>query len=348
MPKVLYFTELDINNKSGGSAAAKRDYNILKESFDTEFLDIHINENKSKLKKLFDLITSDNKILFSLAESKRIKKIIKDSDAEVLVLESSLLGNYAKYAKKSGKKVITYFQNCEYKLFKACRSRLWYKAVKNIEAEVIKYSDTILVLNDRDYNDLKEIYGVDKSKVDFYPVSMNDKFVLNYNYNDEQYGLFLGSWFRPNVEAVDYIVNEIQDKINVKIKIVGKGFEQYKTDAKNVEVVGTVDDLSSYILNASFMIFPVFDGSGMKVKTCESMMYGKTIIGTNEAFMGYIMDKDHMICCNTKDEFVTTINDLDYQANKKYNPEVRNIWLENYSYDVVKTKLIDSVNKLIK
>lgn len=348
MPKVLYFTELDINNKSGGSFAAKRDYKILKESFDVEFLDIHINENKSKIKKLIDLFTSDNRILFSLSESRRIKKIIKNSDAEVLVLESSLLGNYAKYAKKCGKKVITYFQNCEYKLFKACRSKFWYSAVKHIEGLAVEHSDIILALNDRDSNDIKEIYNADMKKIDYYPVSMDDKFISDYKYNEEKYGLFLGSWFKPNVEAVDYIVNEIQNKINIKIKIVGKGFEQYKTDAKNVEVVGTVDDLSSYILNASFMIFPVFDGSGMKVKTCESMMYGKTIIGTKEAFMGYKKADKHMICCDTKEEFVSAINNFDYDVNQKFNKEVRDIWLNNYSYDVVKTKLIESVNKLLK
>ena len=31
-------------------------------------------------------------------------------------------------------------------------------------------------------------------------------------------------------------------------------------------------------------------GSGMKVKTCEALMYGKNILGTDEAFEGYELD----------------------------------------------------------
>ena len=38
------------------------------------------------------------------------------------------------------------------------------------------------------------------------------------------------------------------------------------------------------------MLFPIFEGSGMKLKTCEALMFGKNIIGTPEAFAGYDID----------------------------------------------------------
>ncbi len=36
-----------------------------------------------------------------------------------------------------------------------------------------------------------------------------------------------------------------------------------------------------------YIISPIFVGGGMKVKTCEALMYGKNIIGTSESFEGY-------------------------------------------------------------
>jgi len=37
------------------------------------------------------------------------------------------------------------------------------------------------------------------------------------------------------------------------------------------------------------VILPIISGSGMKTKTAEALMYGKSIIGIKEAFEGYKM-----------------------------------------------------------
>ena len=42
-----------------------------------------------------------------------------------------------------------------------------------------------------------------------------------------------------------------------------------------VEVVGSVDDLGIWYVNSFFTIAPIFDGSGMKTKVAESLMFGK-------------------------------------------------------------------------
>ena len=74
--------------------------------------------------------------------------------------------------------------------------------------------------------------------------------------------------------------------VNAEILIIGKGFETLKNDLEcdNVKVIGTVEDVSEYFYRADFVIAPIFEGSGMKLKTAEALMYGKTIFGTTEAF----------------------------------------------------------------
>lgn len=87
--------------------------------------------------------------------------------------------------------------------------------------------------------------------------------------------------------------------------IIGKGFRTLKNDLEcdNVKVIGTVEDVSEYFYRADFVIAPIFEGSGMKLKTAEALMYGKTIFGTTEAFSGYALDFDRVGgLCNTARE----------------------------------------------
>ena len=73
-------------------------------------------------------------------------------------------------------------------------------------------------------------------------------------------------------------------------------------------------------------------GSGMKVKTCESLMYGKNIIGTKETFEGYNLDTDKVGgLCNTPKEFIDRINYFIHHPVTRYNPYAREVFLRNNS-----------------
>ena len=340
--KILYISELSPQLKNGGSYAAKRDLSILKQHFDVEETGVFTKEN-SNIQKVKNLLFSKCPILFSTKEVKAIENKIKTSDCDVVFLCSSLLGYFAKYAKKCNKKVITYFQNCEYQLFKSCRSKFWYNKVFKQEKLALEYSDLNLILNDRDLNELKKVYNYNKDNYKFYPITMEDKLRSDIEINDEKYGLFLGSWFRPNEIAVKYIIDNIADHINYKIKVIGYQFEKFDYKKhENVEIIGTVDDMAEYIQNASFMILPVFDGGGMKVKTCEAIMFGKHIIASTESLEGYKLC-DHIDVCNTEQEYIDAINNGNFN---KFNEDVRMLWKVNYSLEAAKKLLISVINSL--
>lgn len=342
MKKVLFVSEISPEVKSGGSMAARRDLAFLKEKYDVIETSIYTKE-RTKIKKIINLFFSKCPILYSRSETKKIIKIMKNTDAEIVFFESSLMGFFAKKAKQFGLKTVTFFQNCEYILFNTARKKIWLNKVYKQEKLALENSDRILLLNERDLKDLQGTYGVVKKNYSFYPVSIEDKFNPSFNYTDEIYGLFIGSWFRPNENAVKYIIDNIADYINVKIKVIGYKFENFTyKDNKNVEIIGTVDDTAKYVQDASFVIFPIFDGSGMKVKTCESMMFGKSIIASSEALVGYITNGNINRCADKLD-FINTINSGQF---KKYNPSVRKIWEENYSYDCVKKILYNTIESV--
>lgn len=92
------------------------------------------------------------------------------------------------------------------------------------------------------------------------------------------------------------------------------------------------------------MVLPIFKGSGMKVKTCESLMYGKNIIATDEALEGYELDYSRMGGkCNTAQEFIDTIKSFTDSPRPRFNAYSRNTFLEKYSAD----KVVDSFSDIL-
>lgn len=72
--------------------------------------------------------------------------------------------------------------------------------------------------------------------------------------------------------------------------IVGQGMEALRGEfgaSPNISIVGAVDDLAHCYAGACCVVAPIFEGSGMKTKVAEALMFGKRIIGTSEAFSGY-------------------------------------------------------------
>ena len=129
----------------------------------------------------------------------------------------------------------------------------------------------------------------------------------------------------------------------LKILVVGKGFENWKSNLErngNVEVIGGVDSVVPWYLGASFVVAPIFDGSGMKTKVAEALMFGKRIVGTPEAFTGY---EEHLaeigVVCRTSDEFIAAMRDEIVLGAPDQPERLRRIFLENYSLEAARQRL---------
>ena len=73
---------------------------------------------------------------------------------------------------------------------------------------------------------------------------------------------------------------------------------------KKIEIHGFVEDLYTFYAKADCVIAPIFEGSGMKTKTTEALMWGKFIIGTKEAFCGFDITDDIGVCCENSEDFI--------------------------------------------
>lgn len=343
------------NILEGGEQGSQKNYNVLSKLVGEDSITTYYIHDENKKKSVVDYAKGALYFPFNYyfgLTPVRVKEIVQMAQTyDVVFVDRSVFGIVAKKLKQSGYKgrIISFFHNVEVPYFEA---KLGNKPGKSILLRCInandryacQYSDKTIALNPRDDNELFTRYG---KKADvLIPVAFKDK------YQREQYSsemtrpqplcLFLGAYFPPNNEGILWFVQNVLPYVNVKMKVVGKGMSRLKEEEqvlKDIEVISDAPDLLPYFEEADIMILPIFKGSGMKVKTCESLMYGKNIIATDEAFVGYEVDYDKVGGkCNTVDEFIACIKDFENNPRPRFNAYSRQMFLENYSEEVVVEK----------
>ena len=359
MTKKLLFIQYKINDgiAEGGTALTQTNLNIIKDIFGTDQIDeyaIHdFSKKKNVVDKLKGIFSFFKKRFYGITSQKLDELHTLSQNYDVIFIDRSIFGIIAKHLKKSGYsgQVITFFHNFEPVYFNDKISSLnpfkfiIISCVRKNECWACQYSDFIIALNQRDNYLIQNHYN--RSADILIPISFKDK----YNPSEIQKQrffenppicLFFGANFLANTEGLLWFIKEVLPFVNIRLQIIGKGMEKIKSSLPNdskIELYGTVPDLKEFLENADIMILPIFKGSGMKVKTCEAMMYGKYIIGSTETFTGYDVDFDKIgALANTKEEYIQAIERFSAGVFKKYNPYSREFFLQNHSSDAVKGK----------
>ena len=74
-------------------------------------------------------------------------------------------------------------------------------------------------------------------------------------------------------------------------------------------------------------------------------MFGKTILGSDEAFCGYEGLNNYL--CNTAEEFIKRITDFKQNGVEKFNKEIRAIYLDKYSETAVLDTMKEAISKYV-
>lgn len=280
---------------------------------------------------------------------KRVREIaLKAEEYDYVFVGRSVFGILAKKLKANGYKgrIISFFHNVEVLYFNAkLEHKPWRFVISRCADKndrwTCQYSDRIVALNSRDAEIINKMYG--RMADAMVPVTFRDCYQKaeypQQNTSAKPVCLFLGSYFEPNCEGIEWFSKNVFPHVGITMKIVGKGMGRIRDNyyvPENVEIVGDAPDLLPYFEEADIMVLPIFKGSGMKVKTCESLMYGKNIIGTDEAFEGYALDYGKAGGkCNTAQEFISAIQSFINNPRPRFNQYCRNVFLEKYSEDSV-------------
>lgn len=301
------------------------------------------------------------KFIFGVSKSmlNEIDRLLINSKITHVFISQSLYGRAVGHIKRQHPKIqiITFCHNIEidyaksYLKISGIKALPFYLAVRQWEKIAILNSSQIITLNKRDAQRLKEVYG--REATCQLPTSFDDKFdiekaeyiIRNREIEKIDY-LFVGVAFFPNIEGIQWFINNVIPKLPGHLYIIGKGMDKvvFKNLTDHVHILGFVEDLSEYYYRAKMVVSPIFSGAGMKTKTAEALMYGKIVIGTTEAFEGYDIDDRCMKLANTQEQFVNRINDVSNNICEGINSYARSAFLKNHE-----TKsLVSRLSNIIK
>jgi hypothetical protein len=279
---------------------------------------------------------------------------------DAVFLDNSIFGILAKKIRQKYKniKIISFFHNIESYHIRASHqytNNFLEKIIRKFivfknEFWMCKYSDAIIALTLRDAKLIEELYN--KKVTAIIPISFPNK-RIDFSKGKKSsipVALFLGTTFFGNIHGIKWFIEKVLPFVNINLKVVGKGMDKINLPKnERLEVFGYVENLDECMQKADFMVYPIFIGGGMKVKTCEALMYGKNIIGTGEAFMGYDVDFEKVGAkCETEEEFINAINDFSYKFTNKFNGYSRKIFLEKYTDEIVFEQFAKVFRKILE
>lgn len=353
MKKALFIYRKFPHN-TGGGIVTDSYYKVLANVFKNNLLLFELLPYEGNWQKFIGYLRGNpsrqsNKMCYDIFD------LICKNNIDVVFVNASLYGKIISflYKRKPMLRIVVFYHNIETSFVRSVLKRqyrlshlLAYIATYLSELKVTTLSSFIIGLNERDSECLYSLFG---RKMDLIlPVSIEDKFDETKSIVDSygnSIGLFVGSDFFANYYGIKWFIENVSPYISATIKVVGRGLEKYRENFaayKNVQIIGTVDSLSDYYYEADFVISPIFDGSGMKTKTAEALMYGKTIIGTSESFEGYKYNKNIGFVCNDSESFISVIN---LNVFMKYNKFSRELFTTYYSFRNLENKIECLVNE---
>jgi glycosyltransferase involved in cell wall biosynthesis len=343
---VLYFGKVIVSGQGGRELLCKLNHDALRTICGNNMLVFELPVNSFRgVSAYLNVFRGHIDGLNDLSIEAALKKIHAWHINTVFV-DGSNLGGFVAVLKQRMPQVeiVTFFHNVEARFFwgslrllKTMHALGVLVANTLAERKAVKYSNKIVCLSERDSRLLKCLYG--RGATQIAPMVLEDKcppeFLQSELQAPERFALFVGGTFYANRQGISWFVREVVPHIDIPLFIVGRGFDALRSDLEipgKVTVVGAVDSLADWYRRAQFVVAPIFDGSGMKTKVAEALMYGKKIIATPEAFSGYddIAAKTGWLC-ETADEFITSISLANSQIKQSFDPALGKIYEQHYA-----------------
>ena len=270
------------------------------------------------------LITS---LIYKDFIKKTVKNVKKVWYPDLVILDWTQVNLWAKIVKKSlpKSKIISFEQDVSFLRInrKYPTKKKVQETFKSEEIKALEFADLVIVSNQKDKSAL--LPYINESKIRVIHPYYHAYGKLNQDFDKRNGILFFGAMGRlENIEAVEYFLNEVfpflKNKFQIKFYCVGGGITEElknKYKAENIEFTGYISDPSEYFDRSFCMIAPLLHGAGIKVKVLEGMASGLPVVTNDVGIEGIpALDKYHYMHCNSKEEYINTIDEL-FENKKK-------------------------------
>jgi glycosyltransferase involved in cell wall biosynthesis len=352
LPRCLFVSQRVATGVSGARVGSDRNLFFCQDAFGKENTTLYkiqkgrISHLARKLLQFFGYVDG-----MLPRDVKAIVEEARSGKYDLVFFDSSYFGLAVKaVAKKApGQKIVVFYHDIIVDWWRstkngpAYRQLFWSLVYRRVERLSTVFANERIFLTERDRETLRKEYGAEGGPI--IPVTLVDRFdegrrtrAAAVRKAEDRILLFVGVDYKPNTDGIAWFLANVLPYIKSRVKIVGLDLENYRSTwtSPRVEVVGTVDDVDEYYYGADAVVIPLFSGGGMKIKTAESLMFGKTVFGTPEGFVGYELPFGRVgAVCGTAEDFIAAIRAWESDASAtNYNEASRAAFLQGYSYEV--------------
>ncbi|MEA2415483.1 MAG: polysaccharide biosynthesis protein PslH [Thermoanaerobaculia bacterium] len=235
-----------------------------------------------------------------------LRKTLRRFAPDVVQIESPFLLPYVDVVRsESSARVVLRSLNVEFRIWEGLarieRNPLRRFALRRIASSLREYEvrqlnvpDAIVAISNDDAADFRRLGGtrpihvvpcgvtVAETKSDA-PIANNVGFIGSLD-------------FRPNQEAVEWIVEELWPLViervpQARLSIAGSGVPYWlRRRMTGADFRGSVEDATAFMNSMSVMIAPLFAGGGMRIKVLEAMALAKPVVATTLGAGGLVAE----------------------------------------------------------
>jgi glycosyltransferase involved in cell wall biosynthesis len=255
--------------------------------------------------------------------------------------------------------------NCEYLLKKddfkkTLIGRVLLLLIGYIEKTACKKSDLVIACSEENKESFKKLYKIKDEKIYVLPNSVDAEDIRPATEMERKKAkqalglknrktiLFVGTYYGPNNEALDFIIKDLSRLKDYTFLIAGNINLHFQKEyankkVKNIRFYGKVSwkKLKLLYQASDLAINPMFNGSGINIKMLDYMAAGIPIVTTPIGIRGIkeIKNGKHAIVCSAE-EFKKAIPGLmkDEEKKEKFRSKNRQIIEQYYDYKVINKK----------
>ena len=128
--------------------------------------------------------------------------------------------------------------------------------------------------------------------------------------------LYLASRMEFNVTGIQFFLDSVWPTLSkkipdIKLMVGGSVCEKIQSQYDNVSLLGMVNKLEDFYALGNIVVNPVYQGTGLKIKTFEALSFGKATVVHPHSMKGiYKPEIAPLLKASTAEEWIDTISDL--------------------------------------
>lgn len=196
--------------------------------------------------------------------------------------------------------------------YKRLKGSQWLSFTPNQEAKALSRATHILAIQQNEaiyYSYLapqKKIYTV------YMPFTYTNQHITS-----NQNLLFFSGNNEHNIKGIQSFITQIYPGIKktypqIKLLIGGNICNHIKVEDESIILKGKYNNPKEFYQQGDIVINPVFEGTGLKVKTFEAISYGKIVLAHKHSMEG-IFEKEYapIIECNTSNDYIHSLRKIE-------------------------------------